>query len=42
MKIAMKPQKCGIFLSNFLNFYVACVACLWYNGFEVTDYEDIF
>ena len=39
---ACKPQKCGIFLSNFVYFYVACVVCLWYNGLEVMMLETIF
>ena len=39
---AHKPQRCGVFLSNFIYFYVACVACLWYNGFEVMTLETIF
>ena len=39
---AHKPQKCGVFLSNFIYFYVACVACLWYNGLEVMMLETIF
>ncbi len=37
-----KPQKCGIFLSNFIFLYVACVACLWYNGLEVIMIEALF
>ena len=39
---AHKPQRCGVFLSNFIYFYVACVACLWYNGLEVMTLETIF
>ena len=37
-----KSQKCGIFLSNFIFLYVACVACLWYNGLEVIMIEALF
>ena len=32
---AYKPQKCGIFLSNFIILHVVCVVFLWYNGYEV-------
>ena len=34
-KIATGPIKPVFFLSNFSHFYVACVACLWYNTYEV-------
>lgn len=37
-----KPQKCGIFLSNLIYLYVACVASLCYNGLEVMVLEDLF